>query len=451
VTSSPSQSPVAANLRGVPERLKRHVNLFLFTGSNLLLQATTLVCQFWVLRFVPPEQMGVWAFVTLVEGYLLFTQLGVLNAMNREFPYFMGKGEKERALSVAGTAQAYALCNGTLLMCVFLVLCATYGGRSPEWRIALLTAALTAPLDQYTSYLEGTYRSGSEFRRLAWVRIFQAVFAGASLALVWKYGFKGYCLRSGLLVAVPAIFAHFLSPVRVRPRFVRENIALLLSTGWRLFLWNYLFRTAQSFPRLILGTLSGAFYLGLFVPVGVVVTGTTAIATSFSSYIYPSLTRRFAQNKTDVGRVALKAAVLSVLMLSAPVALGIVLLPILVPRLVPAYAASVHACQIALAAGLFECMVVATVAFAAAKAWKRMAAYIGCALVSRAVGAVGGYFLFADHLIGVAWGMLGASLIMAGVTIVTVRGTGAKAGEDVAPAVAEPADAVIPPAPDAPR
>jgi O-antigen/teichoic acid export membrane protein len=408
----------------------RHADALLFAGANITLQATTLVCQLAILHVIPPEQMGVWSFVVLVEGYLLCTQLGVLNAMNREFPFFMGLGEKDKALGVARTAQAYALCNGTLLMLIFLTLAFVYGQRSIDWRMALLAAALTAPLDQYTNYLEGTFRSGSEFRKLSVIRIFQSVFAAVTLVLPWKYGFAGYCLRSVLVVAFPALFAHVLRPVRVIPRFDRYNLRLLLSTGWRLFLWNYLYKTSQSFPRLIIGTAGGALLLGLFYPVSVVVTGTTAVAASFSSYFYPMLTRRFAQNRTGVGRVALKAAVASIAVLAGPIALGVAVVPWIIPLLVPQYSPAVRACQVALVAGLLECMMVATIAFAATKAWRLMFVYLVYALTVRAAGAFGGYlvgkyYLSGDRLLGVAWGMLAAAAVMAVVTWLTVRRAGA--------------------------
>ena len=55
----------------------RHGDALLFAGANITLQATALACQLAILHVIPPEQIGVWSFVVLVEGYLLFTQLGV--------------------------------------------------------------------------------------------------------------------------------------------------------------------------------------------------------------------------------------------------------------------------------------------------------------------------------------------------------------------------------------
>jgi O-antigen/teichoic acid export membrane protein len=423
----------------------RHGNLFLFAGANLLLQATFLVCQFLVLRFIPPEQMGVWAFVALLEGYFLITQLGVINAMNREYPYFAGLNQTDKAVAVARTAQAYALCNGTFLGLVFLVLSFVLGAtRGWEWRVAMLAAAITAPMDQYTSYLEGTYRSGNEFKRLSFIRLVQCVVAIVTMYLPWRFGFTGFCVRAVLLVAAPAGLGHVFRPLRYGPGFDRGSVRLLVATGWRLFLWSYLVRTAQSFPRLVLGTFSGTTALGLFVPVSVVVQGMNSVATSLSGYLYPRLTRRFAQNQPDVGRVALKAAFLAILALAVPAAIGALVLPWIVPRVLPQYAPSIRACQVALAAGLLECMIVATIAFGAAKAWRRMFGYVTSGLVVRAGGAFGGYYSMPqDRVLGVACGMLVASAVMAVVTVVTASGVGRKAAasEDEAAANLEAAAA----------
>ncbi len=379
-----------------------------------------MVCQFWVLRFVPPEQMGVWSFITLLQGYALITQFGIVNAMNREYPFYTGRGEQDKAQGVVQTAQAYALCNGALLSAVFLALMFGYGGRGWEWRIALLTAAGTLPLAQYASYLEGTYRSGNEFRALSNIRLAQALTTAITVGLPWRYGFGGYCMQVFLLTLQPAVLGFLFRPVKLAPAFRPGFLRLLYATGWRLHLWNYLYRIAQSFPRLALATLGGTLHLGLFVPVSVAYSAASNIAGSFSVYLYPKLTQRFAQRSLPVGRVALKSSLVTMACLAAPLALGVVVMPMVVPPLLPRYAASVPAAQVALVASLLECMTMATVAFAAAKAWRQMSVYIGCSLLVRAGAAFGGYYLSNDHLLGVACGMLSASLIMGVVTWFTV-------------------------------
>jgi hypothetical protein len=278
------------------------------------------------------------------------------------------------------------------------------------------------PLSQYTSYLEGTYRSGNEFRTLSNIRLLLAITTALTLVLPWKFGFRGYCGQVFILSLQPAVLGYIFRPVRVGPRFEPGYLRLLYATGWRLHLWNYLSRTAQSFPRLALATIGGTLALGLYVPVQAAYIAINNVTGSLSAYLYPSLTRHYAVTGAPVGRIALRSGLLVMLGLTPGVILGAIALPLVVPRFLPDYARAVVPAQIVLFAGLFECISIGTNAFAATKAWTPMFIQLAASLVVRGTTAFIGAIAFEDRLFGVALGMLIASVIMAFVTQSTVAG-----------------------------
>ena len=55
-------------------------------------------------RFVAPATLGLFAGIGLVMSYAPFLQLGILNGLNRELPYFIGKGDRQRVNELAAAA-----------------------------------------------------------------------------------------------------------------------------------------------------------------------------------------------------------------------------------------------------------------------------------------------------------------------------------------------------------
>lgn len=419
------------------QRLTRHPDVLLFAASNVGMQITMLLCQIVVLRLIPPEKMGIWQAALVLEVYLLVTRLGIVNALNREYPYAMGLGNANRARMFAATAQGYVLGNGLFLSGLFVLLGLTFSvwahwvpGWDSEgiaasatlWRISLLVIALIVPLEHYNQYLQGTYRSSNKFRSLALIQLAQIPVHGVSVLLPWLLGFPGFAGRALLISVAFTACNHVFRPVRVRPAFRRKVFRMLFSTGWRLFLWNYLFNMAKSFPRQAMMVLGGSAALGLFTPVASISLVLNGIAGSLSSYLYPRLTMRYARDQVPVGRLAMKAGLLVVAGLAPMVLVGVLIMPWVFPVVLPKYAKAMTAGQVALVAGLFECLSIGTLTFAVTKAWRAMTVYLVAALAVRGAAAFGGFHLVpSDRLLGVAIGMLAAAMVMGVVTWLTVR------------------------------
>ncbi len=385
------------------------------------LRFTQLCCQLVVLKFIPPDLIGVWQFAIVVNTYLLFSQLGIVGAMNREYPYFMGKGDTAMAKDIVHTARAYNLANSVIVGLVFVIGAFVVVNRGQQWYSTFMTMAIVAPLQLYTGYLEGTYRSADVFGALSRRKIMLIPVHVASIALPWKLGFNGFLIRELFVAGFCALICHLSRPIRVRPIFHFGVFKVLFSTGWRLFVRNYLSKVAFSFPRLALVSLGGVASLGLFTPVSWMFTGISGIAASFGAYLYPKLTYRYAKGDIPIGKIAIRASLAAMLLLLPCVVLGLCFLPWLMHTLMPQYAPAVRAAQVTLVASLLECMSVATVVFAAVKAWRAMFTYVICMLVFRFAGAWCGYYAMKDPLLGVACGMLATSIVMCPVTWFTVR------------------------------
>ena len=107
-------------------------------------------------RFVVPDVLGLFSGIGLVQGYTRFLQLGILNGLNRELPYYYGKGDHQRVRALAAVALAWALMLGTV---VAVALCGVAGWcwlRGDGWMAAgwLANAVLAFQFFYGTMYLQ---------------------------------------------------------------------------------------------------------------------------------------------------------------------------------------------------------------------------------------------------------------------------------------------------------
>ena len=118
----------------------------------------------------------------------------------------------------------------------------------------------------------------------------------------------------------------------------------------------------------------------------------------------------------------MKAAMLIVLILIPVVLCGFFILPAAVLKLTPGYAEAIPAARLALMVSLVDCFSIATIKFAATKAWRAMYVYLFFNVVLRFLGCFMGYRVGPGGILGVTAGMLVSSIAMSLVTWLTVRG-----------------------------
>jgi O-antigen/teichoic acid export membrane protein len=115
-------------------------------------------------RFVGPETLGYYTKFTILPDYLMFLDLGVFVALARQYPYFIGKGDRELALDYAANALGWAQLLCIIHAVIFLVPC-IWAASHGDWLAALGWFAqiiITVP-SMYMLYLANTYRNSSEF------------------------------------------------------------------------------------------------------------------------------------------------------------------------------------------------------------------------------------------------------------------------------------------------
>lgn len=373
-----------------------------------------MACAVVVLRWIPPSEMGVWQTLLLIESYCQLVRLGIVNAMNREYPFLLGRGNAAEAIRYVQTAEFYTL-SMVLLQVIGLTAAALLLAPSDiNWRLGMLTLAVYAPSNLYRGFLEATYRGGQEFARLARAQWVLMVLSIVSLGLVIAFDFIGFCIRNLLLAIVSASVYFCFRPVEFKPRLSIKILKYLFWAGLPLFVSNYLTVVASTFNRVILLQQNGTMAVGLFAPVAAVITLGTLLPSTLSVYLLPRITYDFGASgsATQTIRQALKVALATSLLMAPLLVIGWCLLPVVVRKFAPLYSEATTAMRIGLLVTVFGGVKLSTTAFSVLQAWKPMFVYLFILVGTSWIGPWAAVRSWpGSPLEGVAIGMLAASIV----------------------------------------
>jgi O-antigen/teichoic acid export membrane protein len=274
----------------------KKVLMKILSSSFLSLPVSILVAAV-SFRYIDPEYMGIWAVVTIVETYSNIVRLGIVNGMNRELPHALGKGEKGQAIKYAQTTLAYTI------LVVFLTIVASpfllsSADLKPIYLWAMIVGVTKIVLNQYMSYIGGTFRTTDNFNKLSNI---QFIVIGSRLLfipLIIAFGFVGYIIMQLLVVTLNSLLLYLKRPFPVKPKFHKESFFTLFKTGFPIFLSSYAISFVATFPKLFILKYGTVTLLGLYAPVFTLITAFSAFPNALSTYYYPRLSYQLGKGSS---------------------------------------------------------------------------------------------------------------------------------------------------------
>lgn len=299
VSTSPGAPQFGGALRSVVK---------LMTG-NITANLITAVSSVLVARWTGPREMGIWNTALLVSLYTPILQIGVFNGLNRELPYLIGAGKRDRAVHMAEASWAWAW-----LLVLFSTLCgltaALWFWKRGEFVLLFTSLALTATVVSSwpTLYLTTTYRTHDEFGRLAQNTVAVAIAGVALVALVWRFHFHGLLIRASLLAALGALALYWRRPMPVRPKWGLAQLVHLAKVGIPIWFIGQMATFFMSLDRLAL--VRSTQTLGYFTIAIQVGTFVRQIPIAFTTVFYPQMSHRYGETHCamEIWRIAKKAA-----------------------------------------------------------------------------------------------------------------------------------------------
>jgi O-antigen/teichoic acid export membrane protein len=267
-------------------------------GGNILASVFSQIGGILAARFAGVAAWGLFQTIGIAQGYARFAQFGIGNGLNRELPYFIGKGDHQRVKGLAAAAQAWilvvSLVSGTcMLLPAGWHLLGGDGWRAAGWGTY---AILMFTLFYGQFYLQVTFRTGHDFARLAMANVLQSGLALALVVLVAVWSFYGLCLRVIISGLAGVAVLYYWRPVRVGPKWNFGHLKHLFVIGAPIFgvgelnsWWSgYLSRT-------LVWAYLGAGSVGLYSLVLQAATALDLLPLAVAQVIYPRMAEKYGQ------------------------------------------------------------------------------------------------------------------------------------------------------------
>ena len=272
---------------------RQHKTPLLYVNATMFSYAITMLTSFVTYRYITPEYLGIWATFTTFSTLATFLRLGIVNGMNRELPYYLGKGDKQAAYSYAETTLSYTLFTVIILILTGIVALSTwnfaqYGILCSSYRNAAIVFFLSIAIEPYKAYVSGTFRTNNSFDQLSKIQIICAIVRIPTLGFVIWLGYNGFLIREAILFVLEGLLLHFKRPLpEIKPIFNWNVFKKLFQIGFNIFLVSYLSSFVDTFPRLFLIHEGTTTELGLFSPVLMLISIVYLIPGTLSNYLYP--------------------------------------------------------------------------------------------------------------------------------------------------------------------
>lgn len=319
------------------------------SGAQLYGNAIRLVSGFIIAKLLLPEMLGVFNGFALILGYLIVAQLGIMNALNRELPYLIGKGQRDTALKYASTAQWWEIFLSIISFVVLFSISIYYFyNKNYIYAAGLITFAIAAVYQFYgVNYLQILYRTNGDFNKLSLNSIIVSSVGLIGVLFVWKWAFWGLCLRYIINNLVELLLLWKWKPITVKPIFDKLIFKQLMQIGLPIFFVGIIFSLWGTLHDTLLLKIGGTKNLGIYALTTMILGSLSIVTNTINQVIYPKLSLLYGQGKTTLELYKIPFAPLKVyLLLIIPIVVVLYfVIPYLVHSLLPQYNEGINVAQ----------------------------------------------------------------------------------------------------------
>lgn len=238
----------------------------IYAFSSYIAQAFDIVNGVLLRRFLGPENMGIWAFLQVIQNYAKHAGLGVSTATSRDVPYFLGKGDKEKALLTQNLVFSFTVCTAlSAALCIVGFAVLKRNQFSQPIYIGLFVIAALILLQRIYNLFVVVIRSHKSFEFAGLLNIASSIInLCLTIALTWKFKLWGFFAASILnyLILIGFILAR--TPHRFTFYWDWNMLKPLLTLGMVMVVSDILRSVLLSIDRLMIAKFLGFEALGYY-------------------------------------------------------------------------------------------------------------------------------------------------------------------------------------------
>lgn len=268
---------------------------------NLAVSMSLLLIQ---ARFIGPEITGLCQSFSIPVGYMWILTLGVSSALARELPYYLARGEREKAMSLTQTAQSFSIVMGSLCASAFLFLSirALILGdylSAAGWGFQIVAGFTVI----YSSYIKTLYRTTTEFVTIAKASTITAVTSIVTFPLIFVNAYLGIWTRGMATSLMSNAFLFIKRPFKLAFGFDFEQLKQLIRFGLPLIAIGYIESSLWTSTQLsLIFKMGGNISLGLFTFTFSILNALLIIPNAVAEILRPRFAAVYGETDGHIGK-----------------------------------------------------------------------------------------------------------------------------------------------------
>lgn len=320
-----------------------------FASSQMISTSLRLISGLLVVRLLDPEIYGEFTGIGVYIGFLLVGQGGVINGLSRELPYELGRKNNKFGTEITSSAFVFTIILSILASLIFLF----FGIRellllNYNTSFIYMTYVVIALLNLLNvQFLPTLYRTNNDFDSLSKQKIYVGICNLLSVILIWFYSLYGLLIRAVLLAIIEFFLLYNKRPVIFYFKYNFNHIKYLFKTGLPIYVVGMINLLWNTIVKSFIFNIGGAINYGLFALSLIVENVFGVIPISLAKVIYPKMSIMLGQGEpiSKIINFSIRPLFLQFLLMLFLAIIGVYLLPILVPIILPNYVDGILAAQ----------------------------------------------------------------------------------------------------------
>ncbi|GAB6888911.1 oligosaccharide flippase family protein [Desulfothermus okinawensis JCM 13304] len=316
-------------------KLFRKVSLYPF--STGLFQLSRTLVFFYAARILEPKLYGFWSLVNVLLLYRGLTHLGLIPAMNREIPFYMGKEDFHMVDEIRNITFTYTLILTIFSSFLIYKLVTIYNNID---KLLIFCSLLLFISTQFYHYMQVYLKSSLNFNVMIFQQILYSIlFPLLVIIFTVKYKLIGFIFSQSLVNTIICIIIIIKNKIKLSIKFNKEKFKTLIKIGFPIMSVALLYSFFTTTDKLMIGFYINTENLGYYSFAVLIGNAIFLLPRALGEQIYPKMVMLYGQNSDFeyILRQIIKYLITNISLI-LPIVLGIYFLfPLIIVKYFSAY------------------------------------------------------------------------------------------------------------------
>jgi len=262
-------------------------NIFAFGSTTFLSAGLSFIMGVITRNLLGPEKFGYWLSISILFSFIPLLQLGTVNAMNREVPFYLARKDYDKVQEIKSLSISFIFTIPLLLVSILFIISILLflTNINYQYKIGLLLASVISFFIFLSSFVEMNYKSEQNFKIASRLVLIKSVSQSLlTLFFVYYIGYVGLYIGMLLSLIIEVIYGRK-SFFNVKFQFDINKYKDLIKIGFPILLVGMIWSILIASDRVIISYLMTPRDLGNY-GVGMLIFNTLMLLPQVIGQVY---------------------------------------------------------------------------------------------------------------------------------------------------------------------